>query len=145
MPGNNFSHYGPLKGAPTVPGGADIEKVWGGIVSSAELIKLAIFSQVVWTVGLFLAMLITRVSFGIPQLLARVSFGIPQLLAIATVPTIIVLLPLGFFLKLIIATVVMYALIVKLTNAKVFPDAFLVVGVSNVLYIVLGLTFARFL
>jgi hypothetical protein len=134
MPGNNFSHYGPLKGAPTVPGGADIEKVWGGIVSSAELIKLAIFSQVVWTVGLFLAMLITRV-----------SFGIPQLLAIATVPTIIVLLPLGFFLKLIIATVVMYALIVKLTNAKVFPDAFLVVGVSNVLYIVLGLTFARFL
>jgi hypothetical protein len=117
MPGNNFSHYGPLKGAPTVPGGADIEKVWGGIVSSAELIKLAIFSQVVWTVGLFLAMLITRVSFGIPQLLV----------------------------KLIIATIVMYTLIVKLTNAKVFPDAFLVVGVSNVLYIVLGLTFARFL
>ncbi len=103
-------------------------------MTEANLIKLAVFSQVVWTVGLFLAMLITRV-----------SFGIPQLLAIATVPTIIVLLPLGFFLKMIIATIVMYTLIVKLTDAKVFPDAFLVVGVSNVLYIVLGLTFARFL
>ncbi len=103
-------------------------------MSQADLIKLAVFSQVIWTVGLFLAMLITRV-----------SFGIPQLLAIATVPTIIVLLPIGFFLKMIIATFVMYAMIVKLTNAKVFPDAFLVVGVSNILYIGLGLTFARFL
>ena len=92
-----------------------------------NLVKLFLLSEVVWIAALFIAMLITRV-----------SFSIPRLLIIATVPTVIVLFPFGFFLKMILATIVMYSLIVKLTDAKFFPDAVLAVMVANVVYVLLG-------
>ncbi len=103
-------------------------------MSPMDLLKLFLLSEVVWLVALFVGMFVTRV-----------NFTFPRLLIIATVPTLVVVIPLPFFLKLIASTIVTYTLIVKLTDAKVFPDAFLVVGVSNVLYIVLSLTFVRFL
>jgi hypothetical protein len=91
------------------------------------LLKLFVLSELIWIAALFLAMIITRV-----------TFSIPRLLIIATVPTIAVLLPIGFILQMILGTVLMYTLIVKLTDAKLFPDAVLAVMVANVVYVLLG-------
>ncbi len=96
-------------------------------MSTVDLIKLFVISEIIWIVALFIAMLINRL-----------QFSIPRLLVIATVPAFVFLLPLGFMLNLIAATIVMYTLIVKLTNAKIFPDAFLTVMVANIVYVVLG-------
>jgi hypothetical protein len=96
-------------------------------MSAFDLVKMFVLSEVIWIAALFLAMIITRV-----------NFSVPRLLIIATVPTVAVLLPIGFFLQLILGTVLMYVLIVKLTDAKLFPDAVLAVMVANVVYVLLG-------
>ena len=97
-------------------------------MSPINLLKLFLLSEVVWLVALFIGMFVTRV-----------NFTIPRLLIIATVPTLVVIIPLPFFLKLIASTIVTYVLIVKLTDAKLFPDAVLAVMVSNVSYVLLGI------
>ncbi len=97
------------------------------MVSMGDMVKLFLISEIIWIVSLGIAMAVTRV-----------SFNFPRLLAIATVPTVVVLLPLGLVISLILSTVVMYVLIIKLTDAKFFPDAVLAVGVANVVYVLLG-------
>ena len=96
-------------------------------MSPTDLVKLFVLSEVIWIVALFLAMLITRV-----------SFSIPRLLIIATVPAVVFLIPIGFILQLIASTIVMYVLICKLCNTKFFPEAVLAVMVANVVYVLLG-------
>ncbi len=97
-------------------------------MSPMDLLKLFLLSEVVWIVAMFVGMFVTRV-----------NFTIPRLLIIATVPTLVVVIPLPFFLKLIASTIVTYTLIVKLTDARLFPDAFLAVMVSNIAYVLLGI------
>ena len=98
------------------------------MLSQTDLVKLFLVSEVIWIVGLFLAVTITRV-----------SCTIPRLLLIATLPGVVLFFPLHFFLKLFLSTIVMFTLIVKLTDAKFYPDAVLMVGVANVFYLVIGL------
>jgi hypothetical protein len=99
-----------------------------------DLVKLFLISEVIWIVSLFGAMMILRI-----------ECRIPYLLLIATVPSLVFLLPLPFFVNLIGSTAVMYTLMVKMTDAEYFPDAVLWVGVSNIFYLVLGIwLIARF-
>lgn len=103
-------------------------------MSAMDLLKLFVLSEVVWIVALFVGMFVTRV-----------HFTIPRLLIIATVPTLVAVIPMPFILKLIGSTILTYVLIVKLTDAKLFPDAFLAVMVSNISYVLLGVwVVARF-
>lgn len=97
-------------------------------MSPMDLLKLFLLSEIVWIAALFVGLLITRI-----------HFTIPRLLIIATVPTLIVLIPMPFILKLLGPAVVTYFLIVKLTDAKLFPDAVLAVMASNVSYVLLGI------
>lgn len=105
------------------------------VMSQGDLLKLFLLSELNWAISMFGSMMITRV-----------SCGLVQFLAIVTLPTLaVVLLPLGALMKIVVATVLMYVLIVKLTDAKVFPDGFLLVGVANVLYLIIGISLlARF-
>jgi hypothetical protein len=96
-------------------------------VSDPVLLKLFFLSFGLWTAGMWLAMVITRVACGIPQYLAIVGLR-----------TLMVLMPFPFYLDWILATILMYVLIVKLTNASFYPDAVLMVGVSNLMYVALG-------
>ncbi len=98
-------------------------------MSPDNLVKLFLLREVVWIVGLWVAFMITRV---------QCTF--PRLLLIATLPTIIAVIPMFFLIKIIAATVLTYFLIVKLTDAQAFPDAVLAVGVANVMYIVIFIT-----
>ena len=93
-----------------------------------------LFSEVIWIIALFLALKI-----------AKVYCKIPHFFLIATIPTLVVLVPIHFFLKLLLSTAVMFALMLKLTDAEFFPDSVLVVGVSNALYLLIGIAvLARF-
>ncbi len=98
-------------------------------MSPDNLVKLFLLSEVVWIVGLWVAFMITRV---------QCTF--PRLLLIATLPTVMMVIPMFFILKMIAATVLTYTLIVKLTDAEAFPDAVLAVGVANVMYVVIFIT-----
>jgi hypothetical protein len=84
-------------------------------------------SLAIWVACLFVAMKITRVGGTIVSVLIA-SFGSFAVAALA-----------GYFVGPIVAmlagTVVLYVLICKLTDAEVFPDAFLMVIVANVLFL----------
>jgi hypothetical protein len=84
-------------------------------------------SLAIWVVCLFVAMKITRVGGTIVSVLIA-SFGSFAVAALA-----------GYFVGPMVAmlagTVVLYVLICKLTDADVFPDAFLMVIVANVLFL----------
>ena len=98
-------------------------------MSPENLLKLFLLSEVVWIVGLWVAFMVTRV---------HCTF--PRVLLIATLPTLVTLVPMFFFFKIIAATALTYFLIVKLTDAEAFPDAVLAVGVANVMYIIISIT-----
>jgi len=99
-------------------------------MSQADLLKLFLLSELNWAISMWGSMMITRV-----------SCGIVPFLAIVTLPTLaVVLLPVGALMKIVVATVLMYGLIVKLTDAKYFPDGVLLAGVANVLYVIIGIS-----
>jgi hypothetical protein len=94
---------------------------------STLALKAIGLSLAIWVVCLFVAMKITRVGGTIVSVLIA-SFGSFAVAALA-----------GYFVGPIVAmlagTVVLYVLICKLTDADVFPDAFLMVIVANVLFL----------
>lgn len=103
-------------------------------MSQADLLKIFALSELNWALSMWCSMKVTKVSCSF------VSY-----LMIVTLPTLVVLFPLTFFMKLALSTILMYVLIVKLTDAKYFPDGVLLVGIANVLYLIIGISLiARF-
>ena len=96
---------------------------------SATRTPFSLISEAIWLVGLFVAFAITRV-----------NYTFPRLFVIALAPGLVLFFPIAFFLKVILASVVMYVLIGKLTDAQFFPDAVLAVGVANVFYVLVTVT-----
>jgi hypothetical protein len=91
------------------------------------VLKAAGLSLAIWVACLWVAMKITRVGGTIVSVLIA-SFGSAAAAALA-----------GYFVGpivgMLVGTIVLYVLVCKLTDADLFPDAFLMVVVSNVLFL----------
>jgi hypothetical protein len=99
-------------------------------MTAIDLLKLCLLGWVIGAAGLWIAKVITRV---------HCTF--PRFLLIVTSPILISLLPLPWFVNYVIAVILMYVLIVKLTDASWFPDAVLMVAIGNIISISIALLY----
>ena len=90
-----------------------------------DMLKLGLIVWIVGAAGLWFAKVITGV---------HCSF--PRFLLIVTLPNLIFLLPLHMFVNYAMAVILLYTLIVKLTDASLFPDGVLMVVIGNIVSIV---------
>ena len=95
-------------------------------ISEIHLLTLGLIFWIIGAAGLWGAKVITRV---------HCSF--PRFLLIVTLPNLIFLLPLPIFVNYGIAVILLYTLIVKLTDASYAPDGILMVVIGNVLSLIL--------
>jgi len=95
-------------------------------MAEIHMLTLGLIFWIIGAAGLWFAKVITRV---------HCSF--PRFLLIVTLPTLIFVLPLPMFVSYGIAVILLYVLIVKLTDASFFPDGVLMVAIGNVLSIIL--------
>lgn len=86
------------------------------------LTLIALILWALWILGLWLA-----------KTLTGVWCTFPRLLLIAILPILVFIIPLSFMINYIIAVVIMYVLIAKLTDADFFPDAVFMVVIANIL------------
>ncbi|MHA2219810.1 MAG: hypothetical protein ACXACY_28255 [Candidatus Hodarchaeales archaeon] len=86
------------------------------------LALIALVLCALWVLGLWLA-----------KTLTGVWCTFPRLLLIAILPILVFIIPIPVIISYIIAVILMYVLIVKLTDADFFPDAVFMVVIANIL------------